>query len=159
MFSHIRSAALGAALVLLATPAWALEVSKSIDLQTSPAQVWKVIGDFCSIAEWHPVIASCEQSEKGGATYRKLTTTDGGVLVEKLIERSDEAMSYTYTIVESPLPVVDYVSTLRVGTQGYGARVFWSGTFSAEGASDQQAIEVIAGIYQAGLKGIKELLE
>ena len=90
---------------------------------------------------------------------RTLTTVDGGVLVEKRVQYSDEGMSYTYQILESPLPVQDYVSTLAVMGMGAGSMITWSGEFAAKGAPDDKAVEVITGIYQAGLEALKERLK
>lgn len=143
---------------LLASPGLALEVKRSVDINGTAASAWKVIGEFCSIAKWHPVVATCEESEADGATFRTLTTTDGAVLYEKLLDHSDDTMSYTYEIVDSPLPVANYVSTLKVRTAGYGAAIDWTGQFDAAGASDQEAIDAIGGIYKAGLTALtKEL--
>ena len=74
------------------------------------------------------------------------------------MQYSDEGMSYTYEIVESPLPVSDYVSTLAVMDSTGGSMITWSGEFAAKGAPDAQAVEVISGIYQAGLAALEERL-
>jgi len=152
-----------ATLLLLATslaalPAEALEVRRSVEVAAPPEKVWQVIGDFCAIAEWHPAVGQCAQSEQGGVAMRTLTTRDGGVLVEKRVQYSDEGMSYTYEIVESPLPVRDYVSTLAVMDSAAGSTITWSGEFAAKDAPDQQAIEAVSGIYQAGLAALEERL-
>ena len=65
-------------------------------------------------------------------------------------------MSYTYTILEGPLPVSDYRSTLAVAPEGSGSKVTWQGSFSAKGVPDPVAQDVISGIYDAGLKGIAD---
>jgi hypothetical protein len=64
-------------------------------------------------------------------------------------------MSYTYTIVESPLPVADYVSTIKVTGSGDASIIEWSSTFNAKDAPDDKAREVITGIYRAGLESLK----
>ena len=84
---------------------------------------WQKIGDFCAIQTWHPAVSKCEQSEEGGATYRTLTTTDGGTIKEKLVEQTDT--SYTYDIIYFPLPVANYRSTISVSAEGNGTRVDW----------------------------------
>ena len=154
----IRSTAVLLATALLATPAMALEVSQSVEVTAPPEKVWATIGGFCSIADWHPVVGKCTESEQNGAAMRQLTTVDGGVLVEKRVQYSDEGMSYTYVIVDSPLPVSDYVSTLAVMGVGDGSMITWSGEFAAKGAPDDKAVAVITGIYQAGLDALKQRL-
>lgn len=66
-------------------------------------------------------------------------------------------MSYTDIIIESPLPVTRYESTISVKGDGDVAELSWSGTFDADGASDEEAESVIGGIYEAGLQGISEI--
>ena len=104
------------------------------------------------------MVGQCAESEQNGAAMRKLTTVDGGILVEKRVQYSEEGMSYTYVIVDSPLPVSDYVSTLAVMGMGSGSMITWSGRFAASGARDAKAVEVISGIYQAGLKALRDRL-
>jgi uncharacterized protein YndB with AHSA1/START domain len=142
------------ALAMTAGAAMALDVSEKIEIKAAPDKVWAVIGDFCGIANWHPAIASCEASEAGGTKMRKLTTKDGGVLNEALKAWDDQAMSYTYAILDSPLPVANYVSTIKVTGNGAASSIEWSSTFDAKGAPDDKAKEAISGIYKAGLEGI-----
>ena len=105
---------------LAATFAWsaaaeAVQVKKKREAPGKPADVWAVVGDFCAIKDWHPAVAECEQMEEGGDTYRILTLGDGGKIKEKLTETGDT--SYSYEIVESPLPVKNYSATLEIGEE------------------------------------------
>ncbi|MCJ2020724.1 MULTISPECIES: SRPBCC family protein [unclassified Methylobacterium] len=144
-----------AALVVASlSPALALEVTKSVDVAAAPEAVWKTIGGFCGIGDWHPVIEKCALSKKGGKDVRTLSLKGGGTIVEEEESRSDKKMDYTYTILEGPLPVTDYHSTIMVAKAGSGSKVTWTGTFKAKGAPDDKAKEAIAGVYEAGLKGI-----
>lgn len=141
-------------MVLGASPALALELNASTEIAAAPAVVWKTIGDFCGIGHWHPAIEKCVLSEKGGKPLHTLSLKGGGTIVEELLARDDKTMSYSYAILESPLPVTDYKSTLEVAPSGSGSKVTWSGAFKAKGADDAKAKEVILGIYDAGLKSI-----
>ncbi|MBE7204070.1 MAG: SRPBCC family protein, partial [Parafilimonas terrae] len=136
--------------------ALALEVTKSVDVAASPETVWKTIGGFCGIGDWHPVIEKCALSKKGGKDVRTLSLKGGGTIVEEEESRNDKKMDYTYTILEGPLPVTDYHSTIMVAKAGNGSKVTWQGTFKAKGAPDDKAKEAIAGVYEAGLKGIAD---
>ncbi|WP_457106643.1 SRPBCC family protein [Methylobacterium sp. P5_C11] len=140
----------------VAGPAWALEVTKSVDVAASPETVWKTIGGFCGIGDWHPVIEKCALSKKGSNAVRTLSLKGGGTIVEEEESRNDNKMDYTYTILEGPLPVADYHSTIMVTKAGSGSKVTWKGTFKAKGAPDAKAEEAIAGVYDAGLKGIAD---
>lgn len=136
---------------LAATPALAIDLSESVDVAAAPADAWAAIGDWCSIADWHPVIAECEAYEEDGKTLRKLTTGDGGELIEEQTAMDEDGMSFSYVILESPLPIADYESTMAVTENGDGATITWSSSYSADGVSDEEALELMTGIYRAGL--------
>lgn len=146
------------ALALLAAtvPAQAIDVQRSLDVAAAPAKVWQAIGDFCGIGDWHPAVERCAPSEKDGLKVRTLSLKGGGTLVEEQVSRDEKVMRYTYTILEGPLPVADYRSTLSVAPEGSGSKVSWSGTFSAKGAPDTVAQDAIGGIYESGLKAIAD---
>jgi carbon monoxide dehydrogenase subunit G len=143
---------------LTTSPALAIDLSQSVDIGKPASEVWGAIEDWCSISAWHPVIADCEGYEDGGKTMRKLTTGDGGVLIEELTGRDGDGMSFSYVIIESPLPIADYASTMQVSENGDGATVTWSSSYSANGVSDEEALELMTGIYRAGLDQLKAQL-
>lgn len=146
---------------LAATFAWsaaaeAIEVKKRREAPGKPAEVWAVVGDFCAIKDWHPAVAECEQFEEDGDTYRILTLGDGGKIKEKLTDTDDT--SYSYEIIESPLPVKDYSATLEVGEDDEPDRVEieWESDFDADGVEDAEAEKIISGIFNDGVSAIKK---
>ena len=147
-------------LTLLATPALAVEVDRTVNIDAPADEVWSTVGPWCAIADWHPVVAKCTPSEEGGKTHRLLALEGGGEILEEQTSRDDAARQYGYTILESPLPVQDYKSTITVDSVGEGkSRVVWKSTFAAKGASDADAEAAIAGVYEAGLNEIKAQME
>ncbi len=154
MFQIITKAA--AILTLTGASAFALEASKTVDIKAPPAKVWATIGDFCGIAQWHPAISSCTPSVQGRAHLRTLALKGGGTIVERQLVRNERTMSYSYTIVSSPLPVDHYRSTIAVTPSADGSTVSWSGNFVAKGADDAHAIAAIQGIYDSGLPALAQ---
>jgi hypothetical protein len=151
----IKTAAPAAALLALsALPALALDASKTQDIPAPPAKVWATIGDFCGIGQWHPAVERCTLSRRDGKPVRTLALKGGGTIVEEELRRDDAAMSYSYTILESPLPVTGYESTLAVKPAGGGSAVSWTGRFTAKGADDAAAKAAIQGIYDSGLAAL-----
>ena len=136
-----------------------LTVSKEAVIAMAPAELWKKVGDFNGLNTWHPAIATSEvvkgNNNEVGA-HRKLTLSDGAVIVEELAARDDAGMTLTYTILEGPLPVTDYRSTITVVAEGDGqSKLSWSSTFKpATGTEPAKAQEVIGGVYQAGLDSL-----
>jgi len=145
-----------AAVALSATPAFALDVTKTIDVAAAPATVWKTVGGFCGIGDWHPAVEKCALSEKDGKPTRTLSLKGGGTIIEQQQSRDDSKMTYTYAILESPLPIEGYTSTITVAPKASGSEITWTGNFQAKGAPDAKAEAIIGGIYDAGLKGIAD---
>ena len=101
------------AVVIGSGSAYAITVKKRIEAPGLPADVWVVAGEtFCTIKTWHPAVAACEETKEGEVTFRTLTLKDGGKIKEKLTGTED--LSYSYDIIESPLPVKNYSSKLWV---------------------------------------------
>ncbi len=145
--------------VLLATgscyaAAGALSVTREVTVDNSPATVWKLVGNFDSLDVWHPAVRFSALSGKGNkvGTRRLLTLADGATILETLLSYSATKTSYSYSIVKSPLPVKNYRATITLtpAADGY-TTMKWTSTFDANGASDEQATEVIGGIYDGGL--------
>ncbi len=130
------------------------DVKLSIPVAASTAQVWDTIGNFNAMADWHPAVERSELED--GGSVRRLHLVGGGEIVEKL-EASKDGQSYTYSILEGPLPVMNYTSTLRVveGADGK-AEVEWSSDFDPVGSADE-AVKVMQGVYQAGLDNLKKM--
>ena len=145
-----------AAFALGTGSAYAIEVSKKINAPAVPPKVWAIAGDFCAIKDWHPLVADCKQTEEGGTTFRTLTLKNGGTIKEKLLESDDT--SYSYEIIESPLPVKNYKARLwlEVDDEPDRSVILWQSDFDANGASDDDAKKKITDIFTSGLKGIKQ---
>jgi len=146
-----------AALLFTSASASAITVKKRTEAPGLPPEIWKIVGDFCAIKTWHPVVADCVETKEGDVTYRTLTLKDGGKIKEKLTGTEDVA--YTYEIVESPLPVKNYKSKLwlEVDDEPDRSVIYWQSDFdAADGKTDEEAQKVITGILKDGVKGIKE---
>jgi Polyketide cyclase / dehydrase and lipid transport len=148
---------LAAAMVLGTSGAHALEAKVETPLTVDAPSAWAAVGDFCGISKWHPAVTKCELTEKDGKTFRTLTLKDGAKLLEQLIAFDKAGMSYTYAIVDGPLPVANYQSTLSVKSAGNSSMLSWTGTFDAKGAADAEAVKTITGIYQAGAGELAKL--
>jgi hypothetical protein len=91
-------------------------------------QVWAFARDYNGHGDWHPIIAQStiengHPADQVGCV-RAFTTADGSFLRERLLALSDLDYSLTYTILESPMPITDYVATFRCTPVTEGARTF-----------------------------------
>jgi len=120
--------------------------------------VWKLIGGFNGLPDWHPAVEKSETDGDGEGSVRKLALAGGGTIVERLERVEDDERQYTYSITDSPLPVSNYVATIRVRDDGDGTAslVEWSSEFQPAGVSESDAVKVIQGIYSAGGRKFEE---
>ncbi|HEV3427705.1 MAG TPA: SRPBCC family protein [Paraburkholderia sp.] len=128
--------------------------SASIRIAATPDAVWQLIGGFNSLPDWLPYIPTSELSE--GGRVRRLATPGGDVIVERLEAFDHRQRSYSYSILQAPFPVTGYRSTLSVTAieDGQAAQVDWSGEFTPDGVSDEEATHLFEGIYRDGLKAL-----
>ncbi|AZF37434.1 hypothetical protein C4J88_2651 [Pseudomonas sp. R4-39-08] len=123
-------------------------------------RVWDVLKHFGQISQWHPAIAESiiENGQPDGLVgcIRRLTLQDGAVLREKLLSVDEPDLQFSYRFVESPLPVDNYVATVRLIplTGGDITVVLWSATFDTREPDPQgeltAAIEsLIVGGHQS----------
>jgi hypothetical protein len=134
----------------------AASVTKTADVTGTPDQIWAAIGPFCSIQDWHPAIGKCTTDGKTPPT-RTLVTKDGkATFVELQTARDDKGYSYSYAIKTSPLPLTDYVSTIKVAAKGKDmSTITWNSTFTPASGKEAAASDAVGGIYQSGLDAVK----
>lgn len=145
-------------------PAKQLMVRKMVAIDASADAVWAKAKDFGGLNTWHPAIARdeiVEGKDNEPGAVRQLTTKDGATIKEQLLRYDEASRSYEYAILESPLPITDYDSTLIVQTDGADkCTVSWYSSFKSNGkADDKTATDAVAGIYAAGLDNLKKLAE
>lgn len=135
------------------------KVSMTTELNVPANEVWKVIGGFNAVPDWHPAVEDSHTEGEGEGSVRRLSLVGGGIVVERPESVDDEERVYSYSIVDSPLPVSDYKATIRVRDKGDGTAtvVEWSSEFDPSGASESEASQVIQGIYNAGLGSLKKM--
>jgi hypothetical protein len=130
------------------------EVKQSVRLPAPVAEVWKRIGGFNALPDWHPLVEKSELAE--GGSIRRLTIP-GGVMVERLEGQDEKTRTYSYAITDSPLPVKDYHATLRVREEGDTTVVEWESRFEPKDASPEEASKTIQGTFQAGFDNLKKV--
>jgi hypothetical protein len=125
-------------------------------------RVWAVVRDFDGLPAWHPLIGD-SRIEGGGASdrigcIRNFHTKDGGVIREQLLTLSDYDYECTYSILESPMGVSNYVATLKLTPVTDGNRTFaeWSAEFDCDEARERELSQTIGqGVFQGGFDALK----
>jgi len=127
------------------------------ELAASPAAVWEIVRDFGDVVRWSPGITSCELDGAGVGAVRTIKLGDI-VIRERLEAFDDVGRSFSYSIVEAPLPLQNYLATFAVAAAADGSKITWSSTFAHEGIPAADAQAMVEGIYRSGIKGIEKAL-
>ncbi len=138
-----------------------LTITKQKTIDVPPSTLWALLGDFNGFNRWHPAVIGSELISGDGqsnGSKRILTLGDGAEIKETLLDYNSSNMSYTYKITESPLPISDYVSTIKVEKNAKGtSTVTWTANFNSAGAEDAKAVEIMSGVYDGGLNALDNL--
>ncbi|KUF09837.1 SRPBCC family protein [Pseudoponticoccus marisrubri] len=129
------------------------------------AKVWDRVRDFNALPRWHPRIRDSriengEPSDKVGC-IRDFHLQNGDRIREQLLGLSDYDLFCTYAILESPMPLTDYVATLRLTPITDGDRTFaeWTAEFDC---AEEDAEGLVTGIgtdvFQAGFAALQRSL-
>ncbi|MBM9513687.1 SRPBCC family protein [Desulfogranum marinum] len=134
-----------------------ISISMKTQINAPAADVWAVISDFNALPKYVAAAVESKVDGEGIGAVRTLTLPDGALLQERLEQLDTDEMFLQYSIVDGPLPVADYLSTMKLTAAEEGCELEWSGDFNAAGASDEDARETMAGIYQMGFDGLAKL--
>lgn len=155
---------LAAALLATAAPgpgaAEVVDVERSMAIAAPAERVWAEVTDFCGLLHWHPTIEGCRLIDGGGASLRLLTFVNRAEVLELRQFQSEKTMTVTYLILQAPLPLSDYWSSLTVTPEGDGGSlVAWRGRFAVPEAHRTEAHDLTAVFYELGLEGLAKKLE
>lgn len=131
-------------------------------INASAEKVWERVRDFNALPRWHPRIADSRiedalPADKVGC-IRNFNLQNGDNIRERLLGLSDYDMFCTYAILESPMPLTDYVATLRLTPITDGERCFaeWSAEFSCDPSNEEGLVNGIGtDVFQGGFDALK----
>ena len=137
-------------------------VERSTIVEAPAERVWAVLRDFGAEGGWHPAIrrADIERGEPGdrvGCT-RRLVLEDGSELTERLLTLSDLEMTYSYCMLETPIPLFNYVAHVRLlpVTDVDGTFWHWQSRFDTRAGEEASMTALVAeGVYETGFRAMR----
>jgi hypothetical protein len=145
------------------TPLTLTHVERSAEIDAPPAALWAHLRDFNNVAHWHPDVTDSRlQAGRGDeiGALRAIHLRNGMPLTERLIDRSDAAMRYLYTVHESPLPLAFHRSSVSLAAidGGRRTRVTWQAEFALQDgagiATEDFAQGIASGVMALGFEGM-----
>lgn len=139
-----------------------VKVVKSTIMNSPIEAVWGVLRDFNGHDRWHPAVASSQiernQPSDLVGCVRRFKLQDGSELRERLLTLSDLEQSFSYCLLETPIPLFNYVAHVRLAPVTDGDRTFWEweSRFDTPSGRERELGKMVAeNIYQAGFEAIR----
>jgi hypothetical protein len=145
-----------------------LNIHESITVEATPARAFEVVSRWDALQSWCPAFVSTEIRSGGTAvgSVRAIMLNNGPTFTEELLAVDQKALRYRYRIIESPLPIVDYVSTVKVLEAGGKTHVVWSSSYKRRARdkptpeqNDAAMLSLVGGLYKACLANARKVIE
>lgn len=139
-----------------------VKVVTSTILAAPVEAVWEVIRDFNGHDSWHPAVADSAierglPSDKVGCV-RRFHLADGSELREQLLTLSDIDMAFSYCLLDTPIPLLNYVAHVRLLPVTDDDHTFWHWESRFDTPAGQETTlknMVNNNIYQGGMDAVK----
>lgn len=127
--------------------------------------VWAALRDFNTFDRWLPPVKKSaiergQPSDKIGCV-RRLVLAGGEELREQLLTLSDLEQTMSYCLLDTPIPLFNYVAHIRLLPVTDGDRTFWQWEcrFTTRPGEEAAMTQLVAeDIYRAGFESIRKEL-
>lgn len=139
-----------------------VKVVKSTVLKAPALAVWDVLRDFNGHDRWHPIVKD-SVVEKGWTSdrvgcVRRFHLQDGSELRELLLTLSDADMAFSYCLLDTPVPLLNYVAHVRLSPVTDGDMTFWhwESRFDTPPGREKELQAMVAeNVYQGGMDAVR----
>jgi hypothetical protein len=140
-----------------------IKVYTSSVIDAPADRVWAQVRDFNGLPQWTPFVAESRiegnlPADRIGCV-RNFRLRNGGVIREQLLTLSDYDYQCSYSILESPMGVDNYVATLKLTPVTDGNRTFaewWAEFDCAPDKERELALNIGQGVFQAAFDSLKQ---
>jgi len=125
-------------------------------------EIWKTLSSFRDVEKYIPLVKSSTVEGSGVGAKRTciIPNESGGEgkIEEEIKSFDDDAKTFSYSITSSPLPLENYLGTVKVKDLGNErCEVEWSSIFEPKGMPEEEVAKMINDIYVTAIDGLKKL--
>jgi hypothetical protein len=141
-------------------------VVRSTIIDAPVDRLWSILRDFNGHDRWHPIVARSEieranPSDRVGCV-RRFQLRDGNELREQLLTLSDLEMTFSYCLLDTPIPLFNYVAHVRLLPVTDGNRSFWhwESRFTTPPGREAELARLVGDeVYTNGIEAVRLLPE
>jgi hypothetical protein len=133
------------------------QVQVFADVHRSADSMWRDVGSFHSIAQWHPLVTVAEgEGDEPGAT-RTLQTSDGLRWQEHVTERDAAQGFYRYEATSTELPIADFRAEFRIREgRPHRCTVIWTAQFAVTSGDEKATSDTVRAFFRAGARALEK---
>jgi len=130
-------------------------MNRRLDLTLTSEARHRFMSFLSGITEYEPILCLLKGREAG--SVRSIRLRNGISVRERLLAISPHDRSYRYSVIESPLPIRDHESTVRlVSLNNSQTQMTWTAKFEViEGDAKALAEGVRTGVLDLGIEGLR----
>ena len=140
-----------------------VKVLRSTIMNAPVDAVWDVIRDFNGHDRWHPAVADShiergEPVDRVGCV-RRFHLAGGEALREQLLTLSDIDMAFSYCLLDTEVPLFNYVAHVRLFPVTDGDLTFWQweSRFDTRPGEERTMADLVGtNVYDAGFEAIRQ---
>jgi hypothetical protein len=139
-------------------------VVRSTIIDAPVERLWSVLRDFNGHDRWHPIVAKSEIERAYPADrigcIRRFLLRDGSELREQLLTLSDLEMTFSYCLLDTPIPLFNYVAHVRLLPVTDGNRSFWhwESRFTTPAGREAELARLVGDeVYTNGIEAVRRL--
>lgn len=139
-------------------------VVRSTIIDAPVDRLWSVLRDFNGHDRWHPIVVRSEierayPPDRVGC-IRRFQLRDGSELREQLLTLSDLEMTFSYCLLDTPIPLFNYVAHVRLLPVTDGNRSFWhwESRFTTPPGREAELAQLVGDeVYTNGIEAVRRL--
>ncbi len=142
-----------------------IKVERSTIIDAPVDRVWSLLRDFNGHDRWHPAVRESRMEERAPSdrigAVRRFRLADGAELRERLLALSDSERTFSYCLLDTPIPLLNYVAHVLLLPVTDGDRTFWrwSSEFDTPSGQGERLARVVGeDIYMRGFDAIRKHL-
>ena len=130
-------------------------------IQAPVARVWEYIRDFNGLPKWFPGVTD-SHIEPGALAnqvgcIRNFGLEGGPRIREQMLVLSDQDHMCNYKMIECPLPIANYVATVRLSSSdGNGTLAEIISQFDSPPAQENETVGLLTTTYQGAFELLKK---
>lgn len=140
-------------------------VSVTKTIAAPAAEVWATVSEWGGTHKWIPGVGPVTVAGEGPGATRSADLDPATGFTGRITERLDAfdaaAMHFEYRVIgDNPIPVEDYVASMRVEDLGDGTcSVTWNSTWVANGGlTEDELVQAFEGLYGVSLDNVAAMV-